>query len=99
MSPVFTLLERKLVSFLASHCGWSDDAADGLFVPGSLLLSSPTASRLFPLFLLGGSMANMYAMVLARYAMFPQVKELGVRHLPPLVLLVSEGAPAQRLSQ
>jgi len=39
----------------------------------------------------GGSMSNMYGMVLARYKKAPEVKEKGVNHLPPLVCFTSEG--------
>jgi hypothetical protein len=35
-------------------------------------------------------MSNMYAIVLARYKMFPQIKTEGVSGLPPLVIFVSE---------
>ncbi|XP_023218241.1 cysteine sulfinic acid decarboxylase-like [Centruroides sculpturatus] len=38
----------------------------------------------------GGSLANMYGMALARYKLFPSVKEKGVRYLPPLVTFVSD---------
>jgi len=35
-------------------------------------------------------MSNMYAIVLARYKMFPEVKTNGVSSLPPLVVFTSE---------
>lgn len=35
-------------------------------------------------------MANMYAMILARYKMFPEVKENGIANIGRLVVLVSE---------
>jgi len=39
----------------------------------------------------GGSIANMYGMMLARYKKAPEIKEQGVNHLPPLVCFTSEG--------
>lgn len=38
----------------------------------------------------GGSLSNMYGMVLARHRMLPLVKRKGVSGLPPLVCFVSE---------
>ncbi|XP_065343083.1 cysteine sulfinic acid decarboxylase-like [Cloeon dipterum] len=40
----------------------------------------------------GGSMSNMYGLVLARYRMFPDVKLDGLAGLPPLVVFTSEDA-------
>lgn len=38
----------------------------------------------------GGSNANTYGMILARYRAFPESKQKGVRALPPLVMFASE---------
>lgn len=38
----------------------------------------------------GGSVSNMYAMNLARYKFFPEIKEKGLSGLPRLVLFTSE---------
>ncbi|TMW52631.1 hypothetical protein DOY81_002285 [Sarcophaga bullata] len=38
----------------------------------------------------GGSISNMYAIVLARYKRFPQVKSSGMFAMPPLVIFTSE---------
>ena len=38
----------------------------------------------------GGSIANMYAMVLARHREFPQVKTEGLFNIPPLVVFTSQ---------
>ncbi|KAJ8681904.1 hypothetical protein QAD02_017696 [Eretmocerus hayati] len=38
----------------------------------------------------GGSMSNMYGMVLARYRRYPEAKTKGLRSLPPLALFTSE---------
>jgi len=38
----------------------------------------------------GGSMSNMYGMMLARHKAFPEVKRTGLGGLPPLVALTSE---------
>ncbi len=38
----------------------------------------------------GGSMANMYAMLLARHQAFPQSKHKGIRDCGELVMFVSE---------
>jgi glutamate decarboxylase len=38
----------------------------------------------------GGSISNMYAMNAARFKMFPECKEKGIRHLPPLVCFTSQ---------
>lgn len=40
----------------------------------------------------GGSIANMYAMALARYKAFPSVKEHGITNLPHLISFISEDA-------
>jgi len=37
----------------------------------------------------GGSMANMYAMILARHKYFPETKSKGISHLPPFVVFTS----------
>ncbi|KZC11083.1 PREDICTED: cysteine sulfinic acid decarboxylase-like [Dufourea novaeangliae] len=39
----------------------------------------------------GGSMSNMYGMVIARFKMFPEIKTKGLAGLPPLVCFTSEG--------
>ena len=39
----------------------------------------------------GGSISNMYGMVMARYKMVPEVKTKGMVGLPPLVCFTSEG--------
>lgn len=39
---------------------------------------------------LGGAISNMYAMLLARYKMFPEVKEKGMSSVPRLVAFTSE---------
>lgn len=38
----------------------------------------------------GGSIANMYGMVLARYRKMPQVKTKGLSGLPPLAIFTSD---------
>lgn len=38
----------------------------------------------------GGAISNMYAMLLARYKMFPEVKEKGMAAVPRLVAFTSE---------
>ena len=38
----------------------------------------------------GGSLSNMYGMVLARYHYFPEVKHKGMSGLPPLAVFTSE---------
>lgn len=38
----------------------------------------------------GGAISNMYAMLLARYKMFPEVKEKGMSSVPKLVAFTSE---------
>lgn len=38
----------------------------------------------------GGSLSNMYGMVLARYQSFPEVKTKGLNQLPPLACFTSE---------
>lgn len=39
---------------------------------------------------IGGSLANMYALNVARYKRFPDVKKTGVYGLPKLCVLTSE---------
>lgn len=39
---------------------------------------------------LGGAISNMYAMLLARFKMFPEVKEKGMSSVPRLVAFTSE---------
>lgn len=38
----------------------------------------------------GGAISNMYAMLLARYKMFPEVKEKGMSAVPKLAAFTSE---------
>jgi len=39
----------------------------------------------------GGSVSNLYAIIVARHAMFPDYKKKGLRELPkPLVMFTSE---------
>ena len=38
----------------------------------------------------GGSFGNVIAIHTARFHAFPQVKEKGIQHLPPLKIMVSE---------
>lgn len=38
----------------------------------------------------GGAISNMYAMLLARYKMFPEVKEKGMSSVPKLAAFTSE---------
>lgn len=38
----------------------------------------------------GGAISNMYAMLIARFKMFPEVKEKGMAAIPRLVALTSE---------
>lgn len=47
----------------------------------------------------GGAISNMYAMLLARYKMFPEVKEKGMSSVPKLAAFTSEHvrAPLPRL--
>ncbi|KAK3551695.1 hypothetical protein QTP70_022558 [Hemibagrus guttatus] len=40
----------------------------------------------------GGAISNMYAMLLARYKMFPEVKEKGMSSVPKLVAFTSENS-------
>lgn len=46
----------------------------------------------------GGSVSNMYAMNLARYKFFPEIKEKGLSGLPRLVLFTSEEVKAKQKS-
>lgn len=39
---------------------------------------------------LGGAISNMYAMLLARFKMFPEVKEKGMSSVPRLAAFTSE---------
>lgn len=47
-------------------------------------------SPLIALSPLGGAISNMYAMLLARFKMFPEVKEKGMSSVPRLVAFTSE---------
>ena len=38
----------------------------------------------------GGSISNMYGLLLSRFKQFPETKAKGVRSLPPLVIFCSE---------
>ena len=73
IAPVFTLLERKIIEYCGSKCGWDLDKIDGIFSPG-------------------GSISNMYGMILARYNKFADTKENGVRGLPRLVAFGSDSS-------
>ncbi len=71
ISPVFAVMERKLIEYCAKLVGFSEGSIDGMFCAG-------------------GSMANMYAMLLARHQVFPQSKRKGIRDCGELVMFVSE---------
>ncbi|XP_069961505.1 cysteine sulfinic acid decarboxylase isoform X2 [Cherax quadricarinatus] len=69
VSPVFTLMEIKVLSAMADLVGYKEH--DGLFCPG-------------------GSISNMYGMLLARYHHCPDVKKRGLHGLGhQLVVLTS----------
>lgn len=38
----------------------------------------------------GGSLSNLYSLLLARYSLFPEVKKKGLRDLPQMVVFTSE---------
>ena len=38
----------------------------------------------------GGSISNLYALMAARYRLFPETKTKGVSHLPPMAMFVSD---------
>ena len=45
---------------------------------------------------LGGAISNMYAMLIARFKMFPEVKEKGMAAVPRLIAFTSEHVGVQR---
>lgn len=45
----------------------------------------------------GGAISNMYAMLLARFKMFPEVKEKGMSSVPRLAAFTSEHVSVVRL--
>lgn len=45
---------------------------------------------------LGGSIANMYGLMMARYYKYPESKERGIQHLPTLVFFASEQVCVQK---
>ncbi|KAJ8309070.1 hypothetical protein KUTeg_013944 [Tegillarca granosa] len=69
VSPVFTLMEKAILTKMMGYAGFKD--GDAIFCPG-------------------GSIANMYALNVARYKFFPDVKRLGMQALPKLCILTSE---------
>lgn len=94
VSPVFLLMEEVLLKKMQSIVGWSDDEGDGIFCPGKYntsehqsIKSMKLNSSMFPP---GGSMSNLYSILLARYHFYPEVKTSGMRALPHLVLFTSE---------
>lgn len=46
----------------------------------------------------GGAISNMYAMLIARFKMFPEVKEKGMAAIPRLVAFTSEHVGVSVLS-
>lgn len=42
------------------------------------------------LWMVGGSIANLYGLMAARYHKYPETKEKGIQHLPRLVMFASE---------
>jgi hypothetical protein len=48
------------------------------------------AEQYYPICPLGGAISNMYAMLLARFKMFPEVKEKGMSSVPRLAAFTSE---------
>lgn len=48
---------------------------------------------------LGGAISNMYAMLIARFKMFPEVKEKGMAAVPRLIAFTSEHVGVNVLSK
>lgn len=48
---------------------------------------------------LGGAISNMYAMLIARFKMFPEVKEKGMAAVPRLIAFTSEHVRVSVLSK
>ncbi|KAK3083974.1 hypothetical protein FSP39_006153 [Pinctada imbricata] len=69
VSPVFTLIERKVLRKMMDYIGYED--GDAIFCPG-------------------GSISNMYALNVARYHRFPDVKKTGIHGIPNIVAFTSE---------
>lgn len=46
----------------------------------------------------GGAISNMYAMLLARFKMFPEVKEKGMSSVPRLAAFTSEHVSVVRIN-
>jgi len=46
----------------------------------------------------GGAISNLYAVMVARHAMFPEFKEKGLKVLPQLVLYTSEQVSSYSVS-
>lgn len=77
-APVFTLMERELLRFLADKVGWGRTNAEANF-PAGLMFA-------------GGSAANMAAMQLARVRADPELVRRGAGQGPRLVALTSQRA-------
>ena len=90
------MVEYAVLAHLRSFFGWED--GDGIFAPGMILsiiqnFCSYIVVILTNEFILndsGGSMANMYGMVLARFKKFPEVKIKGVGGIGELVAFTSQ---------
>ncbi|XP_066588147.1 cysteine sulfinic acid decarboxylase isoform X2 [Prorops nasuta] len=73
VSPVFSLMEDKVLLEMRKIVGWKDGRGEGIFCPG-------------------GSIANGYAINLARHYKFPKIKETGLCQSQRLIVFTSEDA-------
>lgn len=74
-------MEDAVLRHMRGFLGWEDHGyeGDGIFTPGKMSKVLFTKLRIIDLKILivGGSISNMFAMVLARYKKCPEIKRKG----------------------
>ncbi|ETE66655.1 Glutamate decarboxylase 2, partial [Ophiophagus hannah] len=90
IAPVFVLLEYVTLRKMREIIGWPGGAGDGIFSPVCMRKCEFKKSNSLLLWSPGGAISNMYAMLIARFKMFPEVKEKGMAAIPRLVAFTSE---------
>ena len=81
VAPFFILVEDAVLRHMRGFLGWEDHGyeGDGIFTPGKMSKLLFKILHIMDLqnLIVGGSISNMFAMVLARYKKFPDVKRKG----------------------
>lgn len=71
----------------------------GMWLACEMMLIMTRKGNYVLLCTLGGAISNMYAMLIARFKMFPEVKEKGMAAVPRLIAFTSEHVRVSVLSK